>query len=225
MPYTSLSKAKKAGAITTYLNKPLSLAAVNKLYDIYDGIKAGSKKVKNPMAVAMSTWKGNIELKNGVWLLKPKKECITPTKKKRIKESLGVGGYPVSTTGVKGFSMPAGSGKIGDGSMESFRNALRDALLALFDKQYLYIIATYKTKVYVDVDEGKKAGYYEIPYSIKDGAFIFGTAVKVMKLTKFQKAEQKIWRDYRESVKKFVRGSMRLGEVVKLGIKVSREKV
>ena len=34
-------------------------------------------------------------------------------------------------------------------------------------------------------------GYYEVPYTIKNGSFNFGTPVKVVKLTKFQKAEQK----------------------------------
>jgi hypothetical protein len=209
MPWTSLSKAKKAGAITNFRKKPISLSAVNKLYDIYDTIKADSKKVKNPMAVAMSTWKGLLVLKNDVWILKPpkKKKESKETKKDQVKEVYGVGGYPVSDTGgVTGLRMPAGSAKIGDGSMESFKDILRDALKALFGKTYLYIISTYRTKVFVDIDDGKQAGYYEVPYTVKKGTISFGTPIKVVKLTKFQKAEQKAFKDYRESIKKFVTG-------------------
>ena len=227
MPWTSLSKAKKAGAITNFHKKPISLSAVNKLYDIYDTIKADSKKIKNPMAVAMSTWKELLVLKNDVWILKPpKKKESKETKKDQVKEVYGVGGYPVSDTGgVTGLRMPAGSAKIGDGSMESFKDMLKDALKGLFGKTYLYIISTYKTKVFVDIDSGEEAGYYEVPYTIKKGTFSFGTPVKMVKLTKFQKAEQKTFNDYRESIKKFVAGKGTLAAAVKLASKVSREKV
>ena len=121
--------------------------------------------------------------------------------------------------------MPAGSAKIGDGSLESFRNMLRDALLALFGKKYLYIVSTCRTKVIVDIDDPKQAGYYEVPYKIKAGKFSFGTPVKVIKLTKFQKAERKTWRDYRNSVSEFVSGNTKLSEVIKSGMRVNREKI
>lgn len=228
MPWTSLSKAKKAGAIINFHKKPISLSAVNKLYDIYDAIKADSKKVKNPMAVAMSTWKGTIELKNDVWVLKSpkKKKENKKTKKDQVKEAYSVGGYPVGDTGAAiGLRMPAGSAKIGDGSMESFKDILRDALKSLFGKTYVYIISTYRTKVFVDVDSGTNAGYYEVPYTVKKGTISFGTPVKVVKLTKFQKAEQKVFKDYKESVKKFVAGKGTLAATVKLAAKVYREKI
>lgn len=223
MPYTSLSKAKEAGAITTFQKKPISLSALNKLYSIYDGIK-DDKKVKNPMAIAMSTWKGTVELQNGVWTLKAQKKESKTAKKSQIKEA--VGGYPVSNTGVKGLKMPAGSAKIGNGSMESFRSILRDALKELFGKESVYIIATYQDKVVIEAysDDGKE-NYYEISYTIKDGVFSFGTPVKVVKITSFQKQEQKAFKDYRESVKKLASGKVNLCEVVKLGLKVSRVKI
>ena len=185
MPYTSLSKAKQAGAIVTFRKKPISLSAVNKLYSIYDAIKANGKKTANPMAVAMSTWKATVVLKNGVWALKPQK-------KESKAESIGGGyGYPINVGSVTSFPMPSGSAKVGDGSMETFKVILRDALQALFGEKYLYIVSTYRTKVVVDIDTGKQMGYYEVPYTIKNGSFNFGTPVKVVKLTKFQKAEQK----------------------------------
>lgn len=190
MPYTSLSKAKQAGAIVTFRKKPISLSAVNKLYSIYDAIKSNGKKTVNPMAVAMSTWKTTVVLKNGVWTLKPQKK-----ESKRKAESISGGyGYPMPAGGVTSLPMPAGSAKMGDGSMETFKDMLRDALRALFgEKQYVYIISTYRTKVVVDVESngGKATGYYEVPYTIKKGSFNFGTPVKVVRLTKFQKAEQK----------------------------------
>lgn len=187
MPYTSLSKAKQAGAIVTFRKKPISLSAVNKLYSIYDAIKANGKKTVNPMAVAMSTWKAVVVLKNDVWTLKPQKK-----ESKHKAESIGGGyGYPINVGSVTSFPMPSGSSKVGDGSMETFKNMLRDALHALFGEKYLYIVSTYRTKVVVDIDSGKQMGYYEVPYTIKKGSFNFGTPVKVIKLTKFQKAEQK----------------------------------
>lgn len=189
MPYTSLSKAKQAGAIVTFRKKPISLSAVNKLYSIYDAIKTNGKKTVNPMAVAMSMWKAVVVLKNDVWTLKPQKKESKESKQKT--ESLG-GGYGYSVNmGVAPLPMPSGSVKIGDGSMETFKAMLRDALLALFGEKYLYIVSTYRTKVVVDIDSGKQMGYYEVLYTIKKGSFSFGTPVKVVKLTKFQKAEQK----------------------------------
>ena len=187
MPYTSLSKAKQAGAIVTFRKKPISLSAVNKLYSIYDAIKANGKKTVNPMAVAMSTWKDMIVLKNSVWALKPQKK----ENKSNKAESIGDGyGYSMNM-GVAPLPMLVGSAKMGDGSMETFKALLRDALLALFGEKYLYIVSTYRTKVVVDIDSGKQVGYYEVPYTVKKGSFNFGTPVKVVKLTKFQKAEQK----------------------------------
>lgn len=189
MPYTSLSKAKSKGAIVTFRKKPISLSAVNKLYSIYDAIKANGKKTVNPMAVAMSTWKDMVVLKNGVWTLKPqKKESKEP--KQKNESFYGGYGYPMGA-GVTPLPMPTGSAKMGDGSMETFKAILKDALLALFGEKYLYIISTYRTKVVVDIDSGKQMGYYEVPYTIKNGNFNFGAPVKVVKLTKFQKVEQK----------------------------------
>ena len=220
MPWTTLAKAKKAGAITNFRKKPLSIAAINKLYEIYDSIKVKGK-VDNPMAVAMSTWKSLVVLKKGQWVLKPvsKKE----SKKQKV-ESSALGGYEVPLP-VTSFSTPVGFAKIGDGSFETFKDVLKNALQALLGKKYLYIIYTYKTKVVVDVDEGTKSGYYEVPYKIKDSKFTFGTPVRVVKLTKFQKAEQKAFEDYRESVKKLVAGKGTLAETVKLATKVSRVKI
>ena len=185
MPYSSLSAASKAGAITTFRKSPMSLEAVNKLYSVYDALKADTK-VANPMAVAMATWKGAVELKNGVWLLKaaPKKES-----KKRSKTE-AIGGYPEKNVATS-LPMPAGSLKMGDGSMESFKAMLRDALQTLYGKQSVYIIGTYRTKVVIEVYADNKETYYELPYTIKNGGFDFGTPVKVKKLTTYQKAEQK----------------------------------
>jgi len=187
MPYSSLSAASKAGAITTFRKSPMSLDAVNKLYSIYDALKA-DKKISNPMSVAMTTWKGTVALKNGVWLLKamPKKE----SKKQKRGKTESIGGYPERTAATS-LPMPAGSLKMGDGSMESFKNMLRDALLVLYGKQSVYIIGTYRTKVVIEVYADNKETYYELPYTIKNGSFNFGTPVKVMKLTTYQKAEQK----------------------------------
>lgn len=206
MPWTSLSKAKKAGAITNFRKKPMSITAVNKLYDIYDSIKAKGK-TDNAMAVAMSTWKGLVVLKNGVWALKPasKKESKEQVKKEQNE-----------------IPLPAGATRVGDGSFEAFRDRLRDALIALFGKKYLYLVATYRTKVVIGVDESERNTYYEVPYKVKNGQFDFGTAVKVVKQTRFQKAEQKNWREYRESVKAFVQGKTSLGDVVGIGVRVKR---
>ncbi len=206
----TVKKKKKTDKITTFRKKPISSEASKALYSIYDSIKAGGKS-DNPMAVAMSKWKESVVLKNGSWTLKAK------PKKESKKESINP-----STVGLQ---MPAGSAKVGDGSFESFRNMLRDALLALFGKKYLYIVSTFRTKVIVDIDEGNQAGYYEIPYIIKAGKFSFGTSVKVIKLTKFQKAERKTWRDYRNSVSEFVSGNTKLSEVIKSGMRVNREKI
>ena len=210
MPWTNIAKAKKAGAITTFRKKPLSLAAINKLYDVYDSIKTKGK-AGNAMAMAMSTWKSLVVLKNATWVLKPKKES-----KEQAKEQTEVNEIP----------LPAGASRVGDGSFETFKDRLRDALKALLggEKNYLYIVATYRTKVVVEVERGGTAAiHYEIPYKVKKGQFDFGSPVKVVKITKFQKAEQKRWQEYKEGVRAFVRGKATIADVVGSGIKITRE--
>ena len=212
MPYGSIAKAKKAGATTTFRKAPISLPALNKLYGIYDGIKAKGKS-NNSMATAMSAWKSLIVLRKGSWVLKPKKES-----KEQRKEQ---------TDAKVAFSFPVAARGVGDGSYESFKDSLRAALKDLFGsgKRYVYIVATYRSKVIISVNEEgtEKSAYYEVPYSIKNNQFDFGTPVLVVKTTKFLKAEQKAWQEYRKCVRAFVSGKGTIADAVGSGFKVSRE--
>lgn len=208
MPWKTVALAKKAGAITHYHKKPIAIQAINKLYEIYDAIK-NNKTIENPMAVAISTWKGLVVLKKGTWVLKPKKA------KKEQREG----------EGKTEAWFPIGVSYIGGASLEDFREALRTALQAVFEgeKTYLTLVATYRTKVYINKETNGVSEYYEVPYTVKNGQFEFGTPVKMVKRIKFQKADQKNWDEYRGQVRAFVEGKNDLGSVVKAAIKTKRQ--
>jgi len=203
MPWKTVSAAKKAGAIINYQKKPISLSAINKLYEIYDAIKADGK-ADDPMAVAMDSWKDLIELKNGRWVLKPKKK----TEQAEVE-----------------LAIPAGISKLGDGSVEAFKEMLANNLKDYFGKgYYVYIVSTYRDKVYVSVEDSKtyKIVYYEVPYKITKLGIELGTITKVEKVTKFQRAEQNN-RDFRQKVRAFVTGGGSLAEAVNSAFKLRRE--
>lgn len=88
----------------------------------------------------------------------------------------------------KDFDVPG----LGSGSFEDFRDALHTALKTQFGGKdiYMYIVATYTSRVCIHVEGGGKSEYYEVPYTVRNGQFDFGTPAKVVKMTKFQKAEQ-----------------------------------
>ena len=213
MPWGSVTLAKKAGAITKYRKKPISIAAINKLYEIYDSVK-GEKKVDSPMAVAISSWKGLVTLKNGTWVLKPVKKAA----KKETADRAQLAREEVA--------LPMGAKKlVSGGSFEDFKETLKNALEAQFGgkETYMYIVGTYTTKVCVHIERAGKSEYYEIPYTVKGGLFSFGTPVKVVKVTKFQKADQKNWADYRANVQAFVSGKGKLGDAVASSVRIRRE--
>lgn len=209
MPWSSVKSAKKAGALVRYLKKAVSLAAINKLYDIYDSIK-GQGTADNPFAVAVASWKGLVTLKNGrIWVLKKKKKSEQYTQ--------GQGEVEVP--------WPTGISGIGDGTLESFKDALGDELKRVLGTgdRYVYVVATYKSKVIAHVEDSKatSSDYYELPYKVTKTGIEFGSPVRVKRVTNFQKAEQ--WRQFRKGVGGFVRGEADLGEVVDLGMKMRRQ--
>jgi len=192
------------------LKKAVALPAVNKLYDIYDAIKAQGT-AKNPFAVAMASWKELIKLKNGrIWVLKPVKKAEQAMGEQEEVE----------------LPFPVGMAGIGDGSLESFKDALTNQLKGYFGSaRYVYITATYRTKAIVDVEDRKTGAsdYYEMPYKVTKLGIEFGSPVKVKKVTTFQKMEQENWQQFRKAVQGFVSGKGDLQEVVGLGMKLRRQ--
>ena len=118
-------------------------------------------------------------------------------------------------------AIPSGISRVGNGSLESFKDKLGDAVRSLFGKdQYVYITATFRNRVIVSVEsKGGGSDYYEVPYKVTKIGFEFGTYKKVEKVIKFQKAEQ----EFRKSVKNFINGSGDLGEAVRCGFSARRE--
>ena len=206
MPWSSIKKAKEAKAITRYSKKAISIAAINKLYSIYDSIKAQGG-ADNPFAVAMASWKQLVTLKNGrIWVMKPQK-------KKKSEQHIDEQGIDLP--------LPAGMSYAGDGSLESFKDNLQSALKGHFGgKKYVYIVATYRSKVVVSVEGegGGASNYYELTYKVSKAGIEFGSPIKMKKIIKYQKAEQQ----FKKKVSSFVNGKMNLGEVVKVGIKTRR---
>jgi hypothetical protein len=80
--------------------------------------------------------------------------------------------------------------EIGSESFEDFTKKLKNALENYLGQKYIYVVATYRNKVDVNVENSAgMSEYYEIPYEVKKGEFVFGSPVKVVKVTTFQKVE------------------------------------
>ncbi len=73
MPYASIAKAKSSGFQTTLDKINLTLAQVNHLAKIYDGIKKAGN-ADEPMAVAIAQFKDTYTKNNDKWVLKVKVE-------------------------------------------------------------------------------------------------------------------------------------------------------
>ncbi|MBW3020779.1 hypothetical protein KY334_05760 [Candidatus Woesearchaeota archaeon] len=73
MPYSSIKAAINANFPVTVEDINLTLEQINKLADIYDGIKT-SENVDNPMAVAWGTWKKLYKKEDGKWIKKIEKK-------------------------------------------------------------------------------------------------------------------------------------------------------
>ena len=202
MPWNTIKAAKKAKAITKYKSKSIALAAINKLYDIYDSIKAQGK-ADNPFAVAMASWKDLIKLKDGrIWVLKPKK----------IKEQ-----------GDAEVAFPTGMSSYKDGSFESLKDQLANTLKDYFGKDnYVYVVATYKTKLIVSVEDKQTytPEYYQVDYKINKEGIELKNFTKVLKVVSYQKAEQ--LRDFRTKIREFVEGKGKIGDAINVGMKLRR---
>lgn len=95
MPYKSIEGAKKANFPTTAEKVPLTLAQINHLARIYDGVqKSGS--ADNPMAVAWARWKEVYTKTDGKWKLKEGKSGISDALTPPAKEG---GWIPVAKVG------------------------------------------------------------------------------------------------------------------------------
>jgi len=157
----------------------------------------------------MDSWKELIKLKNGrIWVLKPQKKTESEEK-------------------VADSPFPSGIFDIGDGTLETFRTSMDNAVKGQFGaKNYVYIVATYKSKVVVSVENEKshKSEYYELPYTytVSKNIFKFGHPVKVKKMTSYLKAEQENWSKFKKQVSDFVNKSGDLYEVVRSGIELRR---
>lgn len=81
--------------------------------------------------------------------------------------------------------------KIGDGTLEALRNALRDAVKNLFPGSYPMIIGTWEDRVVVEIEQQGKTLLFEIPYEVLKASIKIGTPVKVQKKVSFVKSEAK----------------------------------
>ena len=95
MPYKSIAEAKKANFPTMAEKVPLTLAQINHLARIYDGVKE-SGSADNQMAVAWARWKGVYTKTDGKWKLKEGKSGISDGVTPQAKED---GWIPVAKVG------------------------------------------------------------------------------------------------------------------------------
>lgn len=78
MPYKKLSDAppniRRLREKPTSEPIPLTLAQVNWIANVADGIKKGNPSIKTPWAVAIANFKRSFEIKDGRWMKREKSE-------------------------------------------------------------------------------------------------------------------------------------------------------
>ena len=79
--------------------------------------------------------------------------------------------------------------KVGNGTLEDLRNALRDAVKSLFPGSYPIIISTYEDRVIVEVEQQSKNLLFEISYEIVKDVIKLGAPVRVQQNVTYVKAE------------------------------------
>jgi len=77
--------------------------------------------------------------------------------------------------------------KIGSGSLEDLRSAIRDAVKNIFPSSYPIIVSTFEGHVIVEIEEQNTTVYYQIPYEIGKGGVELGAPFKVLKKVSYQK--------------------------------------
>ena len=79
--------------------------------------------------------------------------------------------------------------KVGNGTLEDLRNALRDAVKSLFPGSYPIIISTYEDRVIIEIEQQGKTLLFEIPYEVLKGSITLGTPIQVQKKVSYTKME------------------------------------
>jgi hypothetical protein len=79
--------------------------------------------------------------------------------------------------------------KVGNGTLEDLRNALRDAVKSLFPGSYPIIISTYEDRVIIEIEQQGKTLLFEIPYEVLKGSITLGTPIQVQKKVSYTKTE------------------------------------
>jgi hypothetical protein len=103
--------------------------------------------------------------------------------------------------------------KVGNGTLEDLRNALRDAVKNLFPASYPGIIGTYENRVIIEVEQQGKTLLFEIPYEVLKGSITLGTPIQVQKKVSYTKTEARTGMSVEGSLSEAQRREQRLAGV------------